>query len=259
MTLSPQEISERYDLPIEAAQLALNNLQNGIAFFVTVSGKIGAGKDTVAPLLLDLMEIPETERKQDSFARTLKEEIDQVIQIVISSEKPEDAAQLTAVTQGVSLEKARVTVNYIWDEITANNELTAYSRTAGVRSALQFWGTEVRREQDDNYWVNKTIHRVLLEACKGVSSYITDSRFPNEAAAVRDAGGLTIRLLVSPEEQERRIKARDGLQISAEARAHVSETALDDYDNFHIVVDTDELDAKAVAAIIKEEIVFNGF
>lgn len=259
MTLSPQELSERYDLPFEVAELALYNLQNGNASFVTVSGKIGAGKDTVAPLLLDLMEISESERKQDSFARTLKEEIDQVIRLVIDAENPEDAAQLTAVTQGVSIEKARITVNYIWDELTWNEELTAYSRTTGIRSALQFWGTEVRREQDDNYWVNKTIQRVLLLACKGTSSYITDSRFPNEAAAVRDAGGLTIRLLVSPEEQERRIAARDGLTISADARSHVSETALDDYDNFHIVVDTDELDAKAVAGVIREEIVTNGF
>lgn len=259
MTLSPQELSERYDLPQEVAELALYNLQNGKASFVTVSGKIGAGKDTVAPLLLDLMEISESERKQDSFARTLKEEIDQVIQIVIAAEDAETAAQLVAVTQDVSIEKARITVNYIWDEVNEDVTLTAYSRTKGIRSALQFWGTEVRREQDDNYWVNKTIQRVLLEACKGISSYITDSRFPNEADAVRDAGGLTVRLLVSPEEQERRIAARDGLTISAEARAHVSETALDDYDNFHIVIDTDELDAKAVAGVIKEEIVFNGF
>lgn len=259
MTLSPQELSERYDLPFEVAELALYNLQNGTASFVTVSGKIGAGKDTVAPLLLDLMDIPESNRQQDSFARTLKEEIDQVIQIVIAAENAEAAAQLTVVTQDVSVEKARITVNYIWDELKQNEELTAYSRTPGIRSALQFWGTEVRREQNDNYWVNKAIQRVLLQACKGISSYITDSRFPNEADAVRDAGGLTIRLLVSPKEQERRIAARDGLQISEETRAHVSETALDNYENFHIVVDTDELDAKAVAAVIKEEIVFNGF
>lgn len=259
MTLSPQELSERYDLPLEVAELALYNLQNGNASFVTVSGKIGAGKDTVAPLLLDLMEISESDRKQDSFARTLKEEIDQVIRLVIAAETAEDAAQLTAATQGVSIEKARITVHYIWEELTWNEELTAYSRTTGIRSALQFWGTEVRREQDDNYWVNKTIQRVLALACKGTSSYITDSRFPNEADAVRDAGGLTIRLLVSPEEQERRIAARDGLTISAAARAHVSETALDNYENFHVVVDTDELDAKAVAGVIMEEIVSNGF
>lgn len=259
MTLSPQELSERYDLPIEAAELAKANLQSGKVSFVTVSGKIGAGKDTVAPLLLDLLEIPESERKQDSFARTLKEEIDQVIQLVVVAENPEDTAQLIAATQDVPVEKARVIVNYIWDELKEDPTLTAYNRTKGIRSALQFWGTEVRREQDDNYWVNKAIRRVLLEACKGVSSYITDSRFPNEAAAVRDAGGLTIRLLVSPEEQERRIAARDGLQISEDARNHVSETALDDYENFHIVVDTDEHDAKAVAGIIREEIISNGF
>lgn len=259
MTLSPQELSERYDLPIEAAELAKANLQKGKVSFVTVSGKIGAGKDTVAPLLLDLMEIPESERKQDSFARTLKEEIDQVIELVIVAEDRNDVAELISVTQEISLAKAKVIVDYIWDELKENSELNAYSRTKGIRSALQYWGTEVRREQDDNYWVNKTIRRVLLEACKGVSSYITDSRFPNEADAVREAGGLTIRLLVSPEEQERRISSRDGLKISEDARNHVSETALDDYENFHIVVDTDEHDAKAVAGIIREEIISNGF
>lgn len=51
-----------------------------------------------------------------------------------------------------------------------------------IRPMLQFWGTEYRRQLcGDDYWTKQ------LELGPGV--VVTDCRFPNEAAAVLEAGG----------------------------------------------------------------------
>ena len=58
------------------------------------------------------------------------------------------------------------------------------------RSIFQFWGTEYRRAQDDNYWVNKA-----LSKCTENKLYvISDVRFLNEANAILDMSGILVRI-----------------------------------------------------------------
>lgn len=63
-----------------------------------------------------------------------------------------------------------------------------------VRWLLQNYGTEFRRAQDEDYWVNKVknnlIHADFVEDADLVA--ITDLRFANEAQLVRDFGGMVV-------------------------------------------------------------------
>lgn len=77
------------------------------------------------------------------------------------------------------------------------------------RALLQFYGTEYRRADDDNYWVRQLALRIELE--KPQIALITDMRFPNEMKFVKQFGE-TVRV------------DRAGLPPST----HASETALAD-------------------------------
>jgi hypothetical protein len=100
-----------------------------------------------------------------------------------------------------------------------------YAKTAypEVRSLLQRTGTEAgRRVLGDDVWVEA----LFADHKDAAGLVVTDVRFENEAKAVTDRGGVMIRVErpgVGP------TKDRHG-------RAHVSETALDDWPFDHVLV-----------------------
>lgn len=63
--------------------------------------------------------------------------------------------------------------------------------TPTVRSLLQWWGTDLRRSQDEDYWINLA-SKVLDETTYADIVCITDVRFTNEAAWVRERGGIVV-------------------------------------------------------------------
>jgi len=68
---------------------------------------------------------------------------------------------------------------------------------ASFRSLLQWWGTEYRRKQDDQYWVNKAIEKCKPNLFQGGGSplyVIDDLRFENEATALLSAGAILVRV-----------------------------------------------------------------
>jgi hypothetical protein len=85
-----------------------------------------------------------------------------------------------------------------------------------VRELLQKLGTEAMRNGlHTNAWVNATFANFSYYS----KWLITDVRFPNEAAAIIEKGGILVRL-----------------QRNSDTGDHPSETALDDYD-FKIVIE----------------------
>lgn len=60
-----------------------------------------------------------------------------------------------------------------------------------MRALMQNYGTEVRRGDDQNYWTDRW--KESVEGVKGMI-VVDDVRFLNEAKAVREMGGIIVRL-----------------------------------------------------------------
>jgi len=126
----------------------------------------------------------------------------------------------------------------------------AYERTPAHRKMLQVHGTDVRRFSDGNYWVNKGLETARALMAEGKSVFCTDVRFTNEADGILGAGGVVIRIHISPEVQRERLLARDGSLPSPEAANHPSETQLDDYERFSLVVNNDGAFEDTVSQVV---------
>ena len=86
--------------------------------------------------------------------------------------------------------------------------------TPTFRAFLQHFGSEVMRGVNDNIWIDCT----LLNC--GENAIISDVRFPNEAKAIRERGGIIVKV------------ERNGLQSSD---THQSEIAMNEiYPNYII-------------------------
>lgn len=95
-----------------------------------------------------------------------------------------------------------------------------FNSLMSVRDFLQKLGTDAIRDNlHENTWVNAT-----MADYSGESNWIiTDTRFPNEAEAIKKAGGIVIRV------------NRPGVQP---INPHPSETSLDDWE-FDAVINND--------------------
>lgn len=83
------------------------------------------------------------------------------------------------------------------------------------RFAMQTLGTEWGRcMMDSDLWVRAAITKAAYWRDQGRPVAITDVRFPNEAEAIRDAGGDVIKI------------TRPGYGLSGQASVHVSEQGI---------------------------------
>lgn len=108
-----------------------------------------------------------------------------------------------------------------------------------VRRILQALGTDAIRTLDDGFWVRMAMQKVaeLREPTRrwpsgelytpGSPVVVTDVRFPNEAEAIRQAGGVLIRV------------ERPGF----DGDGHATETALDGWPEDYVVDNDADLEA----------------
>jgi hypothetical protein len=64
-----------------------------------------------------------------------------------------------------------------------------------VRRTLQRFGTESIRAIDDEFWIKAAFTRISERRSNGTPVIVTDVRYPNEADAIRAAGGLLVRIV----------------------------------------------------------------
>lgn len=103
-----------------------------------------------------------------------------------------------------------------------------------VRRLLQAHGVGVREHINDRIWLDAALARIDEKVTEGLSVVVTDVRFPNEAEAI---WGRPDGVLVRVE--------RPGLDVSD---THVSETALDDWEADHTLLNNSTLSGLQEAA-----------
>ena len=74
-----------------------------------------------------------------------------------------------------------------------------------VRALLQWWGTDLRRRESQDYWVNK-MHAQMMDAISmGTIRVVTDVRYANEVKLILDLGGLIIRTYAEKDVRAKRL------------------------------------------------------
>lgn len=137
---------------------------------IGIVGNIGEGKDTIAEYLVN-----DHNFKRESFASTLKD----AVSAVFSWDR--------TLLEGQTAESRnwRETVDEWWADRLNIPDLTP-------RFVLQQWGTEVCRKSFHNdIWV-ASLENKLRKVDTNV--VVSDCRFPNEFAAIKNAGGIIIRV-----------------------------------------------------------------
>lgn len=137
---------------------------------IGVTGFIGSGKDTIADYLVTFKGF-----RRMSFAEPLKDAISAIFGW--------DRELLEGKT--VYSRQWREKVDPWWADRLQIAHLTP-------RYVLQQWGTEVgRRAFHDDIWIASVENK--LRSIKD-NIVLSDARFPNELKAVKNAGGITIRV-----------------------------------------------------------------
>ena len=237
------------------------------ACLVGISGKMGSGKDTVASLLAEMLY-----RRGDgvvirSFADSLKEEVARLVAYALVSQSEQDFCDSVTSWSGISSTQAQELLKVLYplvaslleqrvepDEVTAELLYRNPADKPLVREVLKFWGNDVRRTQNPDYWVDMAAVYTKEQRDMGVSCIIPDVRRQNEADFIKDADGLLVRLNVSEKEQRRRLLSRDNKLSDRSAFTHITETDLDDYDRFALILDTDSMGPEEVADAIMCEL-----
>jgi hypothetical protein len=105
-----------------------------------------------------------------------------------------------------------------------------------IRMLLQWWGTELRREHHgDDYWVLKG-----MEMAEEASAYahlvvVTDVRFENEAAVIRDRGGIVVEVYAQRATRLRRLGSLPPAHASEEIDFYIDAMIDSDTDGDSIV------------------------
>lgn len=251
------------------------NIQNTVV--LGISGKIGAGKSTLAAAVKQKFEQLGWLVFERNFADKLKELVAFHYKIDITLCYTQDGKntllpikplshkelkELVAFHFGYSVVAfetkqflhsrygSQVTINEMLNRWDALN-LQQYSESAmTVGQALQKWGTALRNV-DEQLWVKSVADYIQqkqfdneLDQSKHLLFIVPDTRFPNEASWIRNVMcGVLVRVNGDPGGVAKNSK-RD--------LAHISETALDQYSHFDIIFDTNTTSVNnCVASICK--------
>lgn len=122
-----------------------------------------------------------------------------------------------------------LTYNQCYGEDIDKNTLTDIGwegKKLNAREVMQFVGTNIFRKMKNDVWSGATINKIKNETPN--LAIIADCRFPNEVEAVKNAGGIVIKLTRNPYNS-----------------SHESEVALDEINysnsNFDLIIHNESL------------------
>jgi hypothetical protein len=221
---------------------------------IGISGKMGSGKDTVGKIIQYLTtDIRHSYRFSDFINPEVNHWMDKNLGSTWEIKKfAGKVKEVCSIITGIPVrdfEKEKVKNSLLgkeWDYLIYDVDDVGIYKQLRVRELLQKVGTDAMRNiVHTNVWVNALFADYIKDVCKhkckrqtlgdpysctseeeclGESPnwIITDVRFPNEAEAIKQIGGILIRV------------HRSNMPVSH----HISETALDDY-KFHIDISND--------------------
>lgn len=205
---------------------------------VGLSGGICSGKDYMADTIKEL--IPKKCVKL-SYGDPLKDEIFDMCLRALRQVEEFGLENLchsvflsgVALNEGCSPDQVKTLYSLMEDDIVRGEDSVSRSlyrsKNENTRRALQFWGTEVRRAEDEDYWV-KIVEKQLLHAVKqNLDVVVSDVRFPNEGDLVKKYGGVVVLLDAPDDLRLQRMRSRDDEKIPDTVFSHVSETSMSDY------------------------------
>lgn len=219
---------------------ALSNLAGHTACWVVVSGKMGSGKDTVAPLVPPALGYTDVERV--GYSDPMKAEYQTIIDMF--GEAPyyidlEQEVTSPLVTQlGYKPQHAAAAAELVLGVLqSAPGKVGGWDRTNANRLVLQNIGADWRTEDDEAYWSKRVTVTCLEKIADGTSVYLTGGRFEPDVAIPQAMGAKIIRLDVSQEVQLKRLLDRDGVVPTEEELSHPGEVALDEWSHFDVRID----------------------
>lgn len=218
MKMTMKQIAEKYNLDKVKLNKAINILEEKDSFFYAMGGKMGSGKDTIGGLIKVRMINKGIKVDKLSYSNLMKDEVNQVVNMFNSKINLLDIAN-----------KLNTSESEIFNLLDILDGTNLTKRTKSTRQAIQYWSTEVRRKQDEDYWVNKMIEQVIDKVIDGKSVFISDVRYPVEVESITSIQGKVVKLDVPENIRVKRVWERDGREPSEEELNHASEKGLDDY------------------------------
>lgn len=213
---------------------------------IAFSGEMGSGKDTWGECLKEI----NPKAIKYSFADPLKEELNSLINDFYLELNPIELAHKYKVEEN-EIKKA---FNLIKKPLQFNNSLKITDRIPETRALLQFWGTDVRRKQDKDFWVKIAKERISNYLKEDLLVYITDNRFLNESALISELNGKIIFLEIGKETKIKRLMSRDNYNPSVNLQKHSSEMELNEIKSLKntIVINVDTISIEEIPNKLKE-------
>jgi hypothetical protein len=132
-----------------------------------------------------------------------------------------------------SNEDKNMDTNLEWKNIPLSNKK---SGNPTVREFLEHFGTKIIRKIKNDAWAKFSLNRILMEGSE--LAIVPDVRFPNEVDAIKEEGGIVIRL------------TRDIYNSDAEAEKALDKDVFD-WNKFDLVIDNQEMKLEDLCETLK--------
>lgn len=185
------------------------------------SGRMGSGKSSLAKEVKKELEALGYKVKITNYAGALKEDITSLIREFKSAINRKEE-ELVLVKFGIKYSsKERDIIREVLKR--CSEEDTGYSKNENVRTLLQTYGTDVKRKENENYWID----RLAQSLDKNLDFVLIDDvRFENEAEFIVNNSGFIFYLDVLEETVLKRLKQRDNHTPNKNLLSHASESLL---------------------------------
>lgn len=234
-------------------------------YFILLNGKAGVGKDYIANKLSSALHMPYLN-------------FDCVLSIAygdyLRNELRELLSDINAGTYTKEISKRYNLPHYAVFALKMENykqpfDLSVSHKDPRYRKLMQFYGTNVRRAQDDSYWVDKLVNNINLydldlstfTSKKQNVVIIPDVRFMNEYTVPKNTFKHVAfyQITDSTSAIDKREQTRDTKAMTDEEKQHISEHDLDNFKDFDHVFDRSKCSTEEIVNHILSDLLFSRF